>query len=234
MTQKGELTQVTNTYFSKDFEDVNEELRKHFQLANREIDNVKDKVNVLVSIVHKDNKDWTIKKICAYIAGKNDDLNEFGFSANTIYNYLDEENRKLIDARKQRKPKKLEHQPSQSLEDLRNKKGTIVQNNVMDQSGQTFDQNVTEESSSTSVEDVEDLRGDEQDVVYDPKFVDDLITEKSKLEESYTEYITPFKTTYTWTYKEQHFPLILKIDPYKKIVISIELDEKEARKQNKK
>ena len=53
----------------------------------------------MVAIVHNDNKDWSIKKICDYIAGRNDDFEELGFSSRTIYNYLDEENRKLIDER---------------------------------------------------------------------------------------------------------------------------------------
>ena len=129
------------TYYSDDFEYINQKLRQHFKLANREIDEVKDKVNELVAIVHKDNTDWPLKKICAYIAGRNDDFEEFGFSAKTIIRYLNEENRKLIDTRKQRS------QPSPSLEALRREKGELVQNNVMEQSGDRCPQNVLEDSS---------------------------------------------------------------------------------------
>ena len=79
---------AAGTYYSHKFEYVNQKLRQHFQLAQDEMDKVKEHVNELVTIVHNDNKDWSIKKISEYIAGKNDDLEEFGFSSRTIYNYL--------------------------------------------------------------------------------------------------------------------------------------------------
>jgi len=135
------------TYFSQEFNDVNAELRSHFKMANREIDNVKEKTNQLVSIVHRDNIEWSIKKICNYIAAKNDDLAEFGFSSKTIYRYLNEENRQLIDLQKQR-VKDSEYRPSSALEELRQRKGElIVHNNVMEQSGDMSPQRVIEESS---------------------------------------------------------------------------------------
>src|SRR5215208_7278256 len=117
---------TAETYSSAQFEFINDKLRQHVKLANDEIDNVKDKVNELVVIVHDDNLDWSLKKICAYIAGRNDDLEKYGFSARTIHNYLNEENRQLVDKRQQRKPK--EYQSSKLLEELRQQKGTIEQN----------------------------------------------------------------------------------------------------------
>ncbi len=54
--------QAARTYHSDRFEYVNQKLREHFQLANKEIDKVKQHVNELVVIVHNDNKDWSIKK----------------------------------------------------------------------------------------------------------------------------------------------------------------------------
>src|SRR5215212_10999436 len=94
------------TYSSAQFEFINDKLRQHVKLANDEIDNVKDKVNELVVIVHDDNLGWSLKKICAYIAGRNGDLAEYGFSARTIHRYLDEQNLQLVDKRQQRKPDK--------------------------------------------------------------------------------------------------------------------------------
>src|SRR5215211_6241866 len=157
MSTTDTAAEVIGTYSSAQFEFINDKLRQHVKLANDEIDNVKDKVNELVVIVHDDNLGWSLKKICAYIAGKNDDLAEYGFSARTIHNYLDDENRQLVDKRKQRvggeKPKPLEYQPSKSLEELRQQKGIIEQNNVMEESGESLHQNVIEQSSiRTSME----------------------------------------------------------------------------------
>jgi len=74
-------------------------------------------------------------------------LAEFGFSSKTIYRYLNEENRQLIDLQKQR-VKDSEYRPSSALEELRQRKGElIVQNNVMEQSGDMSPQRVIEESS---------------------------------------------------------------------------------------
>jgi len=149
---KEEAIIPAGTYHSTKFEFVNDKLRQHVKLANDEIDNVKDKVNELVTITYNDNKDWSLKKICAYIAGRNDDLEEYGFSARTIHNYLNEENRQLVDKRQQRKPK--EYQSSKLLEELRQQKGTIEQNNVTEQSGESLHPTVLEESSITNEYDV--------------------------------------------------------------------------------
>jgi IS30 family transposase len=91
-----DIQPAAGTYHSNKFEIVNQKLREHFQLANKEMDKVKEKVNELVVIVHRDNKDWSIKKICDYIAGKNDDFEELRFSTRTVYNYLNDESRKLL------------------------------------------------------------------------------------------------------------------------------------------
>ena len=228
MTQNEELAQVTNSYYSKDFEDVNEELRRHFQLANREIDHVKEKVNVLVDILHKDNKNWSIKKICEYIAGKNDDFEELGFSTKTIYNYLNEENRQLIDTRKHKRQKgdsaRLRESPA--LKDFREQKGTV------DFSCKPLHEKVPEESTRTlspTTEDIEDLRGNETttEVTYDSKFIDNLIKTSEKYEELKQKYIE-LETKYervilTYQVKSievinnQELPIIMKANPYKRI-----------------
>ena len=82
----------------------------------------------MVTIVHTDNKDWSIKKICEYIAGKNDDLEEYGFSSRTIYNYLNDENRKLLGPRGRK----------------------MIENNVTEEKFEDFQINVTEDSSTSN------------------------------------------------------------------------------------
>ena len=135
-------------YHSNKFDNINYKLREHFQLANKEIYKVKQYVNELVAIVHNDNKDWSIKKICDYIAGKNDDFEELGFSSKTIYNYLNEENRQLIDTGKYKRQKgDSSLKPSQELEQLQQEKGEMLHNNVKEPSHECFHDNVLEQSS---------------------------------------------------------------------------------------
>jgi predicted AAA+ superfamily ATPase len=106
------IQRSTDSSFNTEFNKINEELRVHFGAAQSEINNVKTKVNELVIIVHNDNREWSVKRICEYIAGRNDDLERFGFSAKTISNYLNEENKQLI------RPKKEKFQPNPELEAL--------------------------------------------------------------------------------------------------------------------
>ena len=129
----------------------------------------------MVAIVHNDNKDWSIKKICDYIAGRNDDFEELGFSSRTIYNYLDEENRKLIDTTKQ--------------------KGKNSQNNVLVDDDEAFHHIVPEDSSSeendlrelteptTQQDQNPDSSEEESREIYDSKFIDDILKENDKLKE---------------------------------------------------
>jgi IS30 family transposase len=111
-------------------------LRQHFGVAHQEVEKVKEKVNELVVLVHNDNKDWSIKKICNYIAGKNDDLEHLGFSAKTIYRYLNDENRQLIDSKRYKRQKgDTASKESQALKDFRETKGnTMLENNVIEES----------------------------------------------------------------------------------------------------
>ena len=211
MSNKEEIVPA-GTYYNNDFEVINNELRQHVKLANKEIDNVKEKVNELITIVYNDNKDWSLKKICAYIAGRNDDLEEYGFSARTIHNYLNEENRQLIDTRKQREPL---FAPSGSLEKLRNEKGEIIQNNVLEQSGESLHQKDIEQSSSSrtlptayDIKDAETTEDEEQEEIYDKQFVDRLIKENAKLIDSFT-------FEYDLEVKDQILPLKVIVYPDK-------------------
>src|SRR5687767_15911602 len=132
--KKEELPKVTTAYFSKEFKKINDELRVHFGTANNEIEKVKEKVNELVTLVHDDNPKWSVKKICEYIAGYNDDLETLGFSARTIFNYLNEENRQLVDTKIHKRKKgdsiNSSSSESKSLKDFRDRQGIKLQNNV--------------------------------------------------------------------------------------------------------
>lgn len=143
--------QPAGTYYSDKFEYINQKLREHFQLADKEIDKVKQHVNELVVIVHNDNKDWSLKKICEYIAGRNDDLEEYGFSAKTIYNYLNEQNRQLVDSRKYKRKK------GDSTGRTRRGKGTKSQNNVTEPFHESVHETVPEESSRTKSDNLTEI-----------------------------------------------------------------------------
>ena len=101
---------------------------------------VKQYVNELVTIVHNDNKDWSLKKVCDYIAGRNDDFEELGFSSRTIYNYLNEENRQLLDTRGR---KKLQN-------NITEPKFESLQNNVLEESS-IFNPPINEQEEDTEV-----------------------------------------------------------------------------------
>lgn len=230
--------EINGVYFSKEFEYKNSELRQQFDLANREIEKVKQKTNELVEIVHNDNPKWSIKKICDYIAGCNDDLEEFGFSSKTIYNYLSEKSRQIIDARRSeaRNSRKSKYQPSSALEKLRQEKGeTELQNNVTDSFVETFQQKDIENSSITPVSsNVSNVgveqEGEEEEVSqeYQDK-VWKLERRITELEESFT----PFEVKHTVTVKDQELPFIIKVDPRKRIITSLELYQREVKKLNR-
>lgn len=196
---------AAGSYYSDQFEFINKELRQHVKLANNEIENVKDKVNELVVIVHDDNPDWSRKKICDYIAGKNDDLEEYGFSSKTIERYLTEENRnKLVD---------------NSRDSSKSKKGKKLQNNVMEPDVDNCPHHLLEDSSigdkeqqqqeqyqpsseleefrkqhGEKIKDIEiefPLPPDEESdtTTYDKDFVEGLIKENAELKQKLEKFI---------------------------------------------
>jgi hypothetical protein len=155
-------------YHSNKFDNVNHKLREHFQLANKEIDKVKQYVNELVAIVHHDNKDWSIKKICDYIAGRNDDFEKLGFSSRTIYNYLNEENRQLIDTGKYKRQKgDSSLKPFQELEQLQQEKGEMLHNNVKESTHECFHDTVLEDSSRSAELQIREEKADDEILNYD-------------------------------------------------------------------
>jgi hypothetical protein len=237
--------QITNSYYSQEFESINEELRIHFGTANNEIEKAKEKVNVLVVLVHNDNPKWSVKKICDYIAGKNDDLEDYGFTSKTIYNYLNEENRQLVNKNTGRpsKSKPKFNTTSKTLEDIRNTKGTIVQNNVLEESFESVQTKVPEESSRTKlhkndynnevtcekletvIEGKEEYEEDEYTDNYEPQ------KQVWRLEAEIARLKTPFEYKISPVVKGQELPFIVKVDPYKRTITSIEVDQKQVKKQ---
>src|SRR5688500_18289389 len=85
-----------------------------------------------------------------YIAGQNSDLESLGFSARTIFRYLSDENRQLVDTKKQK------DKPSQKREDFRNKKGIKLHNNIIVDDDETSHHQVIEDSFNKSSSEVID------------------------------------------------------------------------------
>ena len=81
--------------FSKEFTNTNNKVRNEWEDGRKAARNVSKYLNELVEILHKEEPDWTLKKIARQIWIANEDLE--GFSTNTIYNNLNEENRQLVD-----------------------------------------------------------------------------------------------------------------------------------------
>ena len=79
------------------FEDANHEFRAYWEMGRDAARNAAKKINEMVVILHKQNPKWSINHIANTIWVKNEDLE--GFSKQTIYNNLNNENRQLIDKR---------------------------------------------------------------------------------------------------------------------------------------
>ena len=165
-------TTNNNKYTDERFNRDSREFTVHWNMGLEAARKAAIKLNDMVSGLHQQHKDWSFTKIAKTIWIKNQELE--GFTTQTIRKKLDEDNLKLIDSSK--------YHPSQSLEELRQEKGELVQNNVMEPSVPTdTEQKVIEESSipSQPVQPTylkEELEEPEQ--VYDednPKYVDYLI-----------------------------------------------------------
>ena len=81
--------------YSKKFNDVNHEVRVHWDMGREAARNVGIKLNELVNILHKEHPDWAVSKIAHAIWAANEDLE--GFSRQTIYRNLNEDNKALLD-----------------------------------------------------------------------------------------------------------------------------------------
>ena len=205
----------TSIELSEEFSQTNIKVRKDWELGRTAARSIANNLNKMVEILHVEKPDWTINKIANQIWIMNSDLE--GFSKRTIYNNLDADNKQLVTAQ----PKKqLQHyRPSTALDELRKQRGeTIVQNNVPEEKFAEVQTNVTEESSITNIEDVEDLRGNEEelhtipeheDVIFDKSFVERLIKENDELKKQ-------FSFDYDFEVKDQVLPLKVTVYPERK------------------
>ena len=192
-------------------------------------DVVKVEISNMVTILEKEG--LSRMKAIQKIINDHNDLK--GFSKASIYRELPEDMKDKTLGRG-KKPlgqpnfsnEKLgrTNMESQTLKDFREQKGTKLQNKVIEHDGDTCHTNVPEYSSSTEVEADEGTL-----IIYDPKFVDNLIQVNAK----YEELIVPFESRIMATVKGQDIPFIVKVDPYKRVVTSLEVDEKEAKKLNR-
>ena len=189
-------------------------------------------------ILHNDNKDWSIKRICDYIAARNEDIEHLGFSSRTIHNYLNDENRQLVDT--SRKPKSRQ---SKSLKKFREQKGKIVQNNVMEHDVETFQHHLLEDSSirrndqeegvikeydipepEDSFEEPQEEEQKEEVIYDDParlikqyeKQIEDLIKINQKLAQDYERVITTYEIIETVEIDGKEFTHIIHVNPYKR------------------
>ncbi len=200
----------TSIELSEEFSQTNIKVRKDWELGRTAARNISNNLNKLVEILHNEHQDWTINKIAQQIWIMNSDLD--GFSKRTIYNNLDADNKQLVTPQ-QKKP--IQYRPSTALDELRKQRGeTIVQNNVPEEKFAEVQTNVIEESSITNIEDVEDLRGneetiEEQDTIYDKSFVDRLIKENAQLKNQ-------FSFDYDFEVKDQVLPLKVTVYPERK------------------
>lgn len=209
--------------FSKEFTETNNKVRNEWEVGRKAARNVAKNLNELVAIIHKEHPDWTIKKIARQIWIANEDLE--GFSTDTIYRNLNDDNRALLDTRFQNQKR----------------------NNVLEQSGLTSNPIVTEESSSRTLptaydvkeaeteeeeeekkyqpsSDLEEFRKqhgtveeqeqeqqqeEEPDTIYDKAFVDRLIKENAEL-------VGQYSFDYDLEVKDQVLPLKVIVYPDKK------------------
>lgn len=113
--------------FTKDFDKINNDVRSNWEIGRAAAKHVGKKLNQLVALVHKEEPEWSINKIAQQIWVANEDLE--GFSKQTIYNNLNDENKQLLQIT-QKQPKK--------------------RNNVLEERFTTLETNVIEDSSSAS------------------------------------------------------------------------------------
>ena len=127
-------------------------------------------------------------------------------------NAEDQYNRSGFSREKPENINKTKLKESEALKDFREQKGTQTQ---------------TADRTSDIDPDLEaTIDEPSTEVIYDSNFVNNLI----EVNEKYEQLIIPFETRITALVKGQDIPFIVKIDPYKRVVTSLEVDEKEAKK----
>ena len=199
--------------FSKEFTEENSIVRSHWEIGRTAAKNVANHLNKLVEIVHREEPDWKINKIAQQIWIANEDLE--GFSKDTVYRNLNDEHKALV----RKYDQKQEEQQ---------------QNNVLEETFLTRENENTEQSSSRTlptayeVKNAETVQEEEQlrdlpeptseeitemeqgsDTIFDKAFVDRLIKENAELTEK-------FSFDYDFELKDQIIPLKITVYPSEK------------------
>ena len=129
--------------YDKQFEHASHEFRAHWNMGREAARNAAIKINDMVSTSHQQYPDWSINKIAQRIYIKHQELE--GFSRQTIYNNLNDENRQLIDSRFSENRKKVLEQSVSMLEP-----------NVIEESSiPTTEPQITEQEADEILKDVE-------------------------------------------------------------------------------
>ena len=150
------------------YRQLKEEFRYHWEEGRIAANKAAENLNDMVSLLKKENPEWSINKIAKKIWIDNEDLD--GFSQRTVYNNLDENNKALLDPTKQQ-----------------NASGR--RNNVLEDSVATVQHKVIEDSYITSASNDSNDINDYQNVVYQST---QPITEEENIEP--TEEIKSFDT----------------------------------------
>ena len=116
---------------------LKEEFRYHWEEGRIAATKAAENLNDMVSLLKKENPDWKISRIANKIWIDNEDLE--GFSKNTIYRNLNENNKALLDPIKQQN-------------------ASADRNNVLVDSVPTWEQNVIEESSIPPLNEQEEIQ----------------------------------------------------------------------------
>lgn len=208
---------------SMEYQEASNRFRLMWTEYNLAEENVKTEIITMVKALEKDDG-MTRTQALQKIADDHRDLK--GFSRRTIYRQIPQDMKsqnigrpisdKLVQPNMSNdilvQPNNNEKKEYKGLKNFRESKGVQEINNI-----ETLEMRTTNER-------------DEVEQTYDPQFVDNLV----KANAQYEELITPFESRVFATVKGQEIPFIVKVDPYKRIVTSLEVDEKEAKKLNKK
>lgn len=89
----------------KRYNDAKCEFKTYFEKGIKVLDEAKKRINVMVTILHEEYPDWSIRKIAYQIWLENEDVE--GFSKDKVYRNLDEVNLLLLDQTKQNRKKVL-------------------------------------------------------------------------------------------------------------------------------
>lgn len=143
--------------YDKKFNQDSREFIAHWNMGREAARNAAIKINDMVSTTHQQYPDWSINKIAQRIYLKHQELE--GFSRQTIYNNLDDENRQLLN---QTKPLGVKHNRNNVIEQ---KFPSYMETNVIEDSSTTEPQ-ISEEEADEILKDIE-IEKEEPKIMFD-------------------------------------------------------------------